>query len=216
MKSIKYPFDGNSSPKWKELIILWTVPDEVQKILDTFDSQEFMQSLRVDFPDHPKFFQTTWYPLLFHIIAVFFWDLTWKKILEVGGSTVFGAFNIDYLRRKWSHALGIDKAHDSSDGRLIRCELRDIPKMEQTWDCIFHHRLGPCERDHELVIDSKLNSGGYYIAFRSRESLNSAPINQAVLIGLGYKDLSFSFEFPSTLAMQNPDWYHVTILSKPL
>lgn len=94
-------------------------------------------------------------------------------------------------------------------------QLQDDNGNPLTFDCIFNHRIGPTPGGYEKVTDAALNPGGFYIAFREKESVSNEPVNKKFFKDNKYTDDSFSFSFKPGLTSVKK-WYDVTIFQKPL
>ena len=91
------------------------------------------------------------------------------------------------------------------------------------WNCIFHHTIGPILPDKNVkkdiksprelakITDKALKPGGYYIAFRRRDSDN-IPIEEELLRDYDYTDESFDFRYREGVMGEA---YHVSIFQKP-
>lgn len=197
--------------------------------LKTFDLEKFVA-------ENPEMFsaQLTGYPLLFHIMTCIMGHMQGKKILEIGWGVVHAEKNMKYLRKltdtvdaDWKiehHAYGIDVRnagkigseailwYDWSELDLIKDHKTGKPL---TFDCILNHRIGPTEGGYEKVTDAALNPGGFYIAFRDRESVSNEPVNKKFFLDHEYYDGSFSFRFKEWITRENKEGYDVTIFRKP-
>lgn len=114
------------------------------------------------------------------------------------------------LKAIWSNAI---RAWDWAD----IAKLKDNNGSPLTFDCIFHHSIGPNPSGYEKVTDAALNPGGFYIAFRGRESRSPEPVDKQYFIDHKYYDGSFSFEFRKRIKhnSNSNNWYDVTIFRKP-